>query len=355
MLTHWITPLDTSVQSTYKSNGPSSLGNTCIFDPAQLPDKNFVAIIGWDPHAARMIRDTLYTFSDFSQNIRIADLGNFKKQTVDFALPALQELLDAGIPWILLGGPDSLLDLHLTLYEIREKPYSAVTLDEYPSHNLTFAQRRKLYLEELTCLGSQAHLNSGILHKKLSSEYLHTYRLGLLRKNLEHVEPVFRSCDLVHVNVSVMRKADAPAQSSLSTSGLFIEEACQLMRYAGFDNKLRTLSLAGWTPDHPGELDTVNVLAQMLWYYLEGLDSSCHQRSRLEEQMTEYLVHLDISDTNLSFYKDESFGTWWVKLSGKGYSGNNDLIPCSYQDYHAACQNMLSDRIFKIVRKEKVE
>lgn len=352
MLAHWISQVSSDLTDKYTKFSPESLANSVSFDQNNLTTGSVLAIIGWDADASTLVRNTLYRFRDCAQYININDLGDFKKQNYDFIIPALHELLDTKIPWILIGGREPLFDLQLKIYENRQKSYSAVGIHESHPYAGYLDSYEALKLQHLHCVAHQSHLPSSVAESADAySDMLELHRLGQLKRNMENIEPIMRSGDFIDMHLSSLRKTDLPAQTGLSTSGLTLDDACQLMRYAGFNDRLRSLSISGWDPWEKGSEDSANAIAQLIWYYIEGMERSYPSRERKEEHLTEFLVHLDANDTYLSFYKDERFGTWWVRLKSVMNGDHGPLMPCSYNDYHAACQNMLSDRIFRLVQK----
>jgi hypothetical protein len=56
--------------------------------------------------------------------------------------------------------------------------------------------------------------------------------------------------------------------------------------------------------------------------------------------------------TNLKFYNSELSQKWWVEfLDDKQANSNNELIPCSKNDYVKACDEVLSDRLLLLLRR----
>ena len=56
--------------------------------------------------------------------------------------------------------------------------------------------------------------------------------------------------------------------------------------------------------------------------------------------------------TNLKFYNSEFSQKWWVEfLDDKKVSPNNQIMPCSKKDYIKAYNEVLSDHLLLILRR----
>ncbi len=68
--------------------------------------------------------------------------------------------------------------------------------------------------------------------------YFDVSRLGHIQSKLEEAEPILRNADILSFDISAIRQSDAPACATTTPNGLYGEEACQVMRYAGMSDKL---------------------------------------------------------------------------------------------------------------------
>jgi arginase family enzyme len=72
---------------------------------------------------------------------------------------------------------------------------------------------------------------------------------SILRKRnvtIEETEPILRSSHLMMFDLNSLRLSDAPGTSNKSPNGLYAEEACQIIRYAGLSNRISSGLLSGW-------------------------------------------------------------------------------------------------------------
>jgi hypothetical protein len=202
--------------------------------------------------------------------------------------------------------------------------------------------------ENLSFLGLQSHLLDRESRRYTEAAHINWLRLSKLRNSLEESEPVIRDTQYFNFDLSVLRHADLPAQISNSTSGLTSEEACRLARYAGLSPELRILVQTGHDPVSPDHGAAANTTAQLLWYFMDGLENRIQERPAPGERFTQYVVHLQRFDFDLRFYKSKRTGRWWLELPSKG---ELLVFSCAYADYLAACEDVVTDRVINCVER----
>lgn len=232
-----------------------------------------------------------------------------------------------------LGLVDSHLDYHWT--KSPETPDFLL--------DVLLAQREKL--KTLSLLAYQTYFVDTLLLDMLESQKNRLLRLGNLKAKIEQAEPLLRDLEALSFNLSAIRAGDVGACAlAANPNGLWAEEACKLVRYAGISDKLRYLVLTGWqnTAEYP---PLFALLAQMVWFAAEG----CFQRKAdypLQiETLRAYTVVLPDTETELTFFKSLKSERWWLGLEGwDGISPVEDfLVPCNYEDYEQASKGHLSD------------
>ena len=337
MLAHWIKPVDEAQISGFFV--PSeAFGQYLRFELETPPDHPAIALIGADPKWARRVRRQLYQFAARTKDHLVCDLGDFRKLHPEFVIPALHELLAAGICPVIIGAR---ADLSLTLlHAIRQSKRStnAVFVHEQIPGWLTAVPAGA----RIQVIGAQQHLMH--THTLAEAERLHIgyLRLSQVRRDPIAAEPFIRDAEVMGVDMSCLRFADMPAQASHSTSGFSVEEACQIMRFAGMSHRLRGLAFTGHDPMSPSHGVAANTVAQMIWYFVDGFQQRIHEAPGQADHFTRYLVHLKQYDFDLSFHKSEKSGRWWVEVPGKGGAR---VFSCAYQDYQAACEDVVTERI----------
>jgi hypothetical protein len=151
-------------------------------------------------------------------------------------------------------------------------------------------------------------------------------------------EPCLRDSNAVIFSADSLHAAEVGRLLGRSSAGLSGVEACQLFRYAGAAQHMRTVGIYGSSiaGDTHGLL--ANQLAQMIWYLLEG---SMLREDPEKSRLIEYHVDIKDAEQTLVFYKSEMSGRWWVRdRAGR-------KTACGYQDYRRACEADYSDVILR--------
>ena len=154
--------------------------------------------------------------------------------------------------------------------------------------------------------------------------------------------------------MSALKYTDFPSQIPKSPSGFFLEEICQLSRYAGLSDTLKGFSISGFDFKHLNNQIDDQALAQIIWYFLDGFNNKKGDFPVNFDGMIEYLVEVKDHQELLTFWKSNRSGRWWVQIEKANASDekiNLRLIPVSYQDYLDACEGELSARVLKALVK----
>ncbi|MCS6819480.1 MAG: formimidoylglutamase, partial [Chitinophagales bacterium] len=106
------------------------------------------------------------------------------------------------------------------------------------------------YLFNYQHLAYQSYLNDPSAVDTLESLGFDCYRLGTIQSNVETMEPVLRDADMVTVDISCLRMSDAPAQPKASPHGLYGEELCQIVRYAGMSDRVSSIGFYELNPHY---------------------------------------------------------------------------------------------------------
>src|SRR3546814_20073795 len=95
--------------------------------------------------------------------------------------------------------------------------------------------------------------------------YFNAVRLGMIAGQVDQLEPVIRSADLVSFDMGAKRHSDAPGNAHATVNGLFGDEACQLSRSAGMGDQLTSIGLYDNNPVTESRGRTDTHLSQMIW------------------------------------------------------------------------------------------
>ena len=152
--------------------------------------------------------------------------------------------------------------------------------------------------------------NTRIIHDL----YFDSYRLGVVRSDIEEVEPILRNADILSVDLSSVRLSDAPATYEGSPNGFYGEEMCQILRYAGLGGGL--LSLGIYEYDHTKDINnqTAQLIAQMMWYFLEGYFHRMKRLTPQEGDFVKYHVSMRDGEFDATFYKNKQLNKWWMEI-----------------------------------------
>lgn len=239
-----------------------------------------------------------------------------------------------------------------------------VLVDERIAYQLDKRKVKEYYLREvldspqsrlfhLSFIGTQAHfIPPGIL-PYLDKRHFDYVRLGNAKANMSELEPLIRDGDLLSLNLSALKAAEVPGQSKASPSGFTVEEACQITRYAGMSDKLKALGIYGYQHSKDKSGQSAMAVAQMIWYFIDGFYHRKNDFPASTDGLTEYIVEFKKLDYQLTFWRSEKSGRWWMQVPVKSKSDyqRHRLVPCSYNDYLLACKDELPERLLNALRR----
>lgn len=366
MLENWLSPVP--VADLQPANpAPFQLGQQLtIYSGGKVPDLSGiqVALVGVNAKEANAIRKSLYTLSFPFEGLRVADLGNTRTPSSSFIIPLLNDLNTAGIIPILLSGDHqhalalykaletTLRHINLVLIDERIRlRESAPDADDNLLNDPVFAKKSKLF--HLGLIGCQSHLVDPETLRFLSEHHHEVVRLGNARAAITEVEPVIRDADLACFHLPALKRIEAPAQSPASPSGFFLEEACQIVRYAGMSDKLKAFGIFGFKFSRQASDPSPAVVAQLIWYFLDGFHNRKGDFPISTEGLVEYIVDFKKLEYQLTFWKSQKSGRWWLQIPVKTRKDQqrHRLVPCSYADYRLACQDELPERLLAAMRR----
>lgn len=356
------------------------------FSPSHFPDinKTQIAIIGVPEErqainnkgcskAPDAVRKYLYDLFPCSATVNITDLGNIKpghtpKDTFFALSVVLTKLIESNILPIIIGGSQDLTYACYHAYENLARVVNIVAVDntfDLGDENENLCSKSFLshiimhqpsYLFNYTNLAYQTYLVDQDAIKLMKQLYFDIYRLGMVRANIQEVEPIVRNADMLSFDLSAIRFADAPGNGNASPNGLYGDEACQIARYAGVSNKLTCCGFYEINPELDNRGQTAHLAAQMIWYIIEGFYSRSEDNpSRDKAQFLKYTVTMEDHVDDIIFYKSRKSDRWWMELPCPEHLQKrlheHLMIPCSYNDYQTALQNEIPDRWWQAFQK----
>ena len=367
MLQNWLKPIPTTVQKSLDALPSHALGKNLVVYTDKLPSLKGVrlALIGAGDKEANAVRKSFYQMSYPFPKGSIADLGNLRRAEPGVLIPLMFELLSGNVLPVLLSRKNELASAQFLAYQEFKSLANLVVVDECfrlgnpksdsaelavytpllkPQHKLLF---------HFGLVGYQIHQTVPAWAEWLHKHNFDALRLGKTRQALEEAEPVLRDADLLTFHLSALKQAEAPGVLAPSPSGYFVEEACQLCRYAGMSDKLTSFGIYGFQLENEQGQQTGQAISQMLWYFLDGFFGRKNDFPASKTDLVEYIVDFRQLNYQLTFWKSSRSGRWWMQTpvnTQKKYQ-RHYLIPCSYQDYQAACREELPDRLMQALSR----
>ena len=315
------------------------------------------------------IRKELYKLYPGNWPISVADLGNIKQgNTIEDTYFALGNLLsylikNEIIP-IIIGGSQDLTYANYRAYDKLEQTVNIVTVDNrFDLGSIEDELTSQSYLSKIVMnqpnnlfnysnIGYQTYYNSQDEIDLLNNLFFETYRLGEVSNSIQLVEPLMRDADIVSIDLSAIKNADAPANNNATPNGFTGAEICAISRYAGISDKVTSFGIYEFNPKFDTKNQTAQLISQMIWYFVEGVNYRAKDYPfGLKDDYQKYIV--PIEDQVLNFHKSNKSGRWWMEINLKENNKfkRHALIPCTYQDYISATNQEIPDRWIKTLKK----
>lgn len=375
----FLNPLSTEIVAFVKCLNSQHLGSKIVLHTNdELPDlkKIKIAIVGVlenraeDQHFKKTdlsnIRKEFYGLFPGNWDVSIADLGDILagdtiKDTYFAVQHVISSLLRQNIIPIVIGGSKNITYPLYRAYDKLEQMVNMVAID----HKFDFSNEQdEHYLSKIVVdepnnlfnycnLGYQTYFNSQESIDLIEKLFFDAYRLGEVSHNISISEPVFRDADLVSINLTAIKSCDSGNFINFAPNGFDGKEICALSRYSGISDKVSMLGLF----DHNSTAQEAVLIAQIIWYFIEGV----HFRSNeypFGSRKNYIKYNVPIEEEMLVFYKSDKTDRWWIEipfiLEKNNKLKKNTLLPCSYDDYLAACNQEIPERWWKAQRKNTI-
>jgi len=389
-LSDFFTPIDLTTIAPKNGYYTSHLGSKIDLYTDKFPDLEQpadIAIIGVQEDrnainnpgcalAPDYVREKLYLLNEGAYTTRIVDLGNIRQgeTVIDtyFAIKTVvAELIKKDIIPIIIGGGQDLTYAQYLGYETLEQKVDLVVVDSHldleddePSESMETTSTSYLakiflhepnYLFNYSNLGYQTFFASQDSLRVMEKLYFDVHRLGNISGNIAVAEPTIRNANMVSFDISAIRSSDAAANANATPNGLYGEEACQICRYAGFNDKLTSIGFYEFNPAYDSNGQTAMLLSQMIWYFIDGVynrkkDFPLHPKS----QYLIYKTSLKHDDHELVFVKSKKSDRWWMQVPYPTGGSKNErfhLVPCRYEDYKTAVAGEMPDLWWRTYQK----
>ena len=318
------------------------------------------------------IRRQLYSLYCWKKEVKIYDLGNLiLGDTVEDTYAILTEviafLIDSKIIPFLLGGSNDLVFPCYKAYEQLEQVVNFVSIDssfdlgnenepiKSNSYLSKIIVQQPNYLLNFANIGYQTYNNSPRSIELMDKLFFETFRVGMIRQNMEEAESVIRNAHTLAIDISSIRRSDAPANPHSSANGFYGEEICRLAYFAGMNDNLSSIGLYEYDPTLDYHNQTSQLIAHIIWYFVEGFIN--RQNDLSFKNRNNYVKHsVSVSDAakDLVFYQSKKTGRWWVVVPiyhTKKEMEQKHYLPCSQSDFEKACADQVPERWWKAFQR----
>ena len=379
MVFDFLQPISTSVEEYISKLSNQTLGKKVVFHTqTDFPvlDNIAIAIITVnefrgsekdnDDFSFDYFRKQFYSLFPGNWNASIVDLGTIEagasiEDTYFVVKSLMTELIKKQIIPVVIGGTQDLTYPMYRAYDNLDQMVNLVSVD----NQFDFSKENKLdkdaYLSKIIVeepnnlfnfsnLGYQTYFNSQEEIDLIEKLYFEAYRLGEVSNNIVVAEPVFRDADLVSIDMNSVQSSYSGNFEEFNPNGFTGKEICALARYAGISDKVTSFGIFNFNPNS----HEVVLVGQMLWYFIEGF---CFRSNEYpfgtKEHYIKYIV--PIEDEELIFYKSNKTARWWIEIPFLTNVNNklkrNTLLPCTHEDYLAACEQEIPERWWKAQRR----
>ena len=371
-------PLNSDLYSFKNRWNPSQIGfQIDCYTQDHFPDINYAEIAIFNipeyegsanihsVHECK-IRDAFYRlyFEDFN---KIVDLGSLnlmstRKESFDLIVEVCKDLIYKGVIPVIIGGGQDISYAIYKAYAKLEKTISFCAVDSaFDIGNHDDKLKSSSYLSKIISfkpnhlfnyinIGYQSYFVKPEEIQLLNSLNFEIHRLGKIRNNMHEIEPFFRNTDFVSFDITSLRSSSLIANVYATPNGFDSEEACKIARYSGISDKMSCFGIFEYNQDLDTQNQSSQLIAQMIWYFIEGFKSRKNELNPNKENCTKYTVAFEDGLTEIDFFKSLTSSRWWMGVPFKNSKTNQFdtyFVPCSYEDYTLANKGEIPSRWLK--------
>ncbi|MBT8295468.1 MAG: formimidoylglutamase [Gramella sp.] len=334
--------------------------------------ENRRAIKKSDTPSFNELRQNFYSLYPGNWRMKLADLGDIEPgATVEDTYFAVQNLVESLIKQdilpVILGGSQDLIYAQYRAYDNLDQMVNLVNIDrnfdlgdaEKEISNQSYVGKivvnQPYNLFNYSTVGYQTYFNSQEEIELMERLFFEAYRLGEVTSDIALMEPVFRSANLVGLDLGSIDSASMNSAYFRSPNGFNGREICALARYAGISDKVSSFGIYEYQEQLGGLANML--VAQILWYFIEGANYRTNENTiSAKKEFIKYQVPID--DEVLVFFKSPVSGRWWIEIPFLSNVNTklkrHTLLPCSEEDYLEACNQVIPERWYKAKRKNEV-
>ena len=335
-----------------------------------------IALIGLNEYRNSFFHNSSYNVNQFRKvfyelypgnwNLSIADLGDLpngeKVEDTYFAIKEIGiHLKQMNIIPIFIGGSH---DLMFPLYEVFQNFKQLVNIVSV-DRSFDFSQEDDLIsgrsymskiimekpnvLNNYTNIGFQSYYCAEEEKDLMEKLYFDSLRLGQVLNEPALAEPIFRDADIIGFDMKCLSWQAIADPLKGQPNGIDSRTICSLTRYAGISDQI---SFIGFF-EIPSTPMTDQLLAQMIWYLIEGVQLRFDEYPVITKDFLKYSVTL--SDQIMVFYKSDRSNRWWIELTNNSQLNNKikstTLLACTEKDYLEAMQDKIPERWYNGVKR----
>ena len=335
-----------------------------------------IALIGLNEHRNSFFHNSSYNVNQFRKvfyelypgnwNLSIADLGDLpngeKVEDTYFAIKEIGvHLKQMNIIPVFIGGSH---DLMFPLYEVFQNFKQLVNIVSV-DRSFDFSQEDELIsgrsymskiimekpnvLNNYTNIGFQSYYCAEQEKDLMGKLYFDSIRLGQVLNQPALAEPVFRDADVVSFDMKCLSWHAIADPLKGQPNGIDSRTICSLTRYAGISDRVSFLGFF----EIPSTPMTDQLLAQMIWYLIEGVQLRFDEYPLSTRDFLKYSVTL--SDQIMVFYKSDKSNRWWMELTNNSHLNNKTksttLLACTEKDYLDAMQDKIPERWYNAIKR----
>ena len=335
-----------------------------------------IALIGLHEHRNSFFHNSSYNVNQFRKvfyelypgnwNLSIADLGDLpngeKVEDTYFAIKEIGvHLKQMNIIPVFIGGSH---DLMFPLYEVFQNFKQLVNIVSV-DRSFDFSQEDELIsgrsymskiimekpnvLNNYTNIGFQSYYCAEQEKDLMGKLYFDSIRLGQVLNQPALAEPVFRDADVVSFDMKCLSWHAIADPLKGQPNGIDSRTICSLTRYAGISDRVSFLGFF----EIPSTPMTDQLLAQMIWYLIEGVQLRFDEYPVNTKDFLKYSVTL--SDQIMVFHKSDKSNRWWMELTNNSHLNNKTksttLLACTEKDYLDAMEDKIPERWYNAVKR----
>ncbi len=323
-------------------------------------------------HFKNDFRTHLYNlYQGFNWEHSFYDLGTIQpgekiEDTYHAINTVCQELIKKDIIPIVIGGTQDLTKAIYNAYEGLEQFVNLTTVDnkldlgsvdKNLSHDGWLSHvvlHKPCYLFNYTNIGAQSHYIPNKTRDLFNALYFDVCRLGEVNESVRITEPFMRNTDVLSVDLESLRASDLQNNNYTAPNGLFANETCQLLRYAGISDKLSSIGIFNYYSN--GHHVTDELVAQLIWYFNEGY---ANRKGDFplgsKKAYTKFWVYMEDLKEEILFYKSNQSNRWWIEVpypdSKASKYMRHQMVPCSYETYKETMKGNIPNLWWKTYQK----